>query len=217
MMRRHFTLYIIPFTLAIVIAMAVLSCSDKDDEPYPALITELVMASADAQCVFNTFTTDDGRTFSISNTIKGPTPNVCWRFLCGYVKESEEQARIYVLQRVLVLSDYSSLRQLSHDPTGFVSIWKAGGFINLHLLPKTQGGQQAWGFSCDSAHVNDAGGTNHYLSIVHFQLKDPTAYSDDAYFSLDLDSVAAVRQPSDSLILRVRTFDGWRSWTFNAQ
>ena len=76
--------------LCLAVFVAFVSCSDKDDEPYPALITELVMSSSDSQCLFTSFTTDDDRTFKIANSVKGPSANVRWRFLCGYVKDDSE-------------------------------------------------------------------------------------------------------------------------------
>ncbi len=210
-MKNRFYLF-----LCLAGLLTLVACS-KDDEPYPALITEMAMSSSDAQCMFTTFTTDGGRTFQMSNTIKGPTPNVRWRFLCGYVPESETTAHVYTFIHIPLLADYSPTKQNHHDPTGFASIWKSGGYLNLHLLPKTQGGKQAWGFLRDSTHVNDAGGTNHYLSLFHHQMADVAAYSDDLYVSIDLDSISASRQPEDSIILSINTFSGWRSWSYTAQ
>ena len=195
---------------------ALVSCS-KDDEAYPALITELVMSSSDSQGVFTSFTTDSGRTYEITNTVKGSSPNVRWRFVCGYVKNDETTARVYTFIRVPLLSDCTKVEGLAYDPTGFVSVWKSKGYINLHLMPKTQGGSQAWGFVRDSAIVNDAGGTNHYLSLCHRQLNDPLAYSVDFFTSLDLDSVSVQRHSEDTLFFRLKTFDGWHTWAFGAE
>lgn len=197
-------------------AMAVASCAE-DSEPYPSIITEMVMSSSDGQSIFSSFTTDDGLTYQMTNPLKGPTPNVRWRFICGYVKQDNQQARVYTFIKVPLLSDFSKQDNPRYDPTGLASIWKGGGYINLHLLPKTHGGKQAWGFLRDSAHVNGAGGTNYYLSLSHYQLDDAKAYTEDLFVSLDLDSVAASRTASDSLIFTLRTFEGKRSWTFNAQ
>ena len=215
-MRSRYTSSILHCALALVVAMAITSCSD-DNEPYPSLITEMAMSSSDAKCIFSSFTTDDGHTFQITNPLKGPSPNVRWRFICGYVKEDEQQARVYTFIKVPLLSDFSSYDNPRRDPTGLASIWKSRGYINLHLLPKTQGGKQAWGFLRDSAHVNGAGGTNYYLSLSHYQLDDAKAYTEDLFVGLDLDSVAVSRTASDSLIFSLRTFEGTRSWTFNAQ
>jgi len=192
------------------------SCSE-DDESYPALITEMVMSSSDSQCLFTSFTTDDGRTFKISNSVKGPSANVRWRFLCGYVKDDETTAHVYTFIRVPLLPDYAKVKNPRHDATGFASIWKAGGYINLHLLPMTQGGQQGWGFFCDSTHINDIGGTNYFVSLIHYQLNDVKAYTEELFVSLDLDSISTTRSAADSLIFRMNTLDGWRSWLFNAQ
>ena len=204
-----------PFFL-VAFAFAAVSCS-KDDEPYPALITELVMSSSDAQCMFTSFTTDDGLTYQMSNNVKGPKPNVRWRFLCGYVKVDETTARVYTFIQVPLLPDYTREKDQRRDPTNIASIWKGGGYINLHLLPKTQGGKQAWGFIRDSICTNKAGGTDYFVSLSHYQFNDVEAYTTDLFVSLDLDSIAATRTPSDSLIFIVKTYNGRRSWAFGAE
>lgn len=193
------------------------ACDDSDGDPYPSLITELVMASSDAQCVFSSFTTDDGRSFTMTNTVKGPTANVRWRFFCGYVEESPGQARVYSLSRVPLLSDFCNTPNPRHDPTGLASMWASGGYLNLHLLPKTKGGKQAWGFTTDSTHVNDAGGTNYYLSLCHYQLEDQEAYTEDLFLSIDPDSITPHWQSRDSLVFSLRTYNGWqtRGFTFS--
>ena len=203
--------------LCLAVFVAFVSCSDKDDESYPALITELVMSSSDSQCMFTSFTTDDDRTFKIANSVKGPSANVRWRFLCGYVKDDETTARVYTFIRVPFLPNYAKVEKPRRDATGFASIWKSKGYINLHLLPLTKGGQQGWGFLCDSTLINDAGGNNYFVSLIHYQLNDVKAYTEDLFVSLDLDSISTTRSASDSIFFRINTFDGWRSWLFNAQ
>lgn len=206
-MNRYFLCLVALFILA--------SCS-KDEEPYPALITEMAMSSSNAECIFTSFTTDEGRTFQMSNSVKGPSPNVRWRFLCGYVKDNETTARVYTFIRVPLLPDYTQVENQRRDATNIASIWKGGGFINLHLLPLTQGGQQAWGFIRDSISTNNAGGIDYFISLSHYQLNDTEAYTTDLFVSLDLDSVATTRYATDSIVFSVKTYDGKRSWTFGA-
>lgn len=209
--------YKVSLVLCLTALLVTLASCSKDDEPYPALITEMVMSSSNAQCMFTAFTTDDGRTFQMSNNVKGPSPNVRWRFLCGYVKDSETTAHVYTFIHVPYLLDYANVDRPRHDATGFASIWKSGGYINLHLLPMTQGGRQGWGFLRDSTHMNTGGGTNYYVSLIHYQLNDVQAYTEDLFVCLDLDSISASRSAADSLFFRMNTYNGWRSWLFNAQ
>ena len=206
---------ILYISLCFLMFFVVVSCS-KDDEAYPALITELVMSTSDAQGVFTTFTTDDGCTYQISNTVKGPSPNVRWRFVCGYVKDDETTARVYTFIRVPLLPDYTQMENRRRDATNIASVWKGGGYINLHLLPLTQGAQQAWGFIRDSIKTNDAGGSDYFISLSHYQLNDMEAYTTDLFVSLDLDSVATTRYAIDSIFFSVKTYDGIRSWSFGA-
>ena len=209
MMKRntilHFTFYIIPLTFV----LSVLSCSDDKEDAYPSLITEMVMAKANAEGKMASFTTDDGTTYLVDNTISGMTANDCLRCLCTYLMETAGHVKVYRAEAVPILWDYTNVSTMKRDPTGIQSAWLSGGYINLHLTPKTQGGKQAWGFTRDSVTQNTLGGSTYHLSLYHDQRDDFAAYSTDLFACISLDSIPqapATLSSLDSIRLTVQTF-----------
>ena len=189
--------------------------SDNDDESYPSLVTEMVMAQANAQGQMVSFTTDDGQTYIVDNDIHGMTANSRIRCLCGYVTGEPGHATVYNAMTVLILARVPSNIAIKHHPTGIASAWLSGRYVNLHLTPKTQGGKQTWGFSTDSVTPNTLGGSTHHLSLYHDQNDDATSYTSDLYAAISLDSITATPlTPFDSIRLSVTTFNGIAFWQF---
>lgn len=177
------------------------SCSDDNDEaPYPSIVTELVDCPTDAEGRMTEIVLDDDTHLTLTNPQSGLKGSVVYRCLAGYTL-SGTQATLYQLKAATLLHDSTALAQT--DPTGVVSLWRTKHYLNLHLLPKTQGGKQYWGFATDSIV-----GRHAYLRLHHRQGDDPTAYSTDVYASIYLTDVLA-----DTLTLRVQTFSGWSEWT----
>ena len=201
--------------LLLVLPVLAIACSDDDrDEPYPSIITEMALLRSDANGTISRFTTDGGSTYTLSQSLTGARANAAWRFLLGYALNDNQRATLYQMEPVVVLRDSTKRATGYRDPVAFVSSWPGGGFLNFHLLPRTQGGTHGWGFLRDSTSVNALGGTTHHLSLYHRQGNDPTAYSADTYLSLALDSVATSSAESDSVSIAVVTFDGRRLCRF---
>ena len=201
--------------LLILLALTALvtACSDDEQDRYPSLITEMAVMNSDANGTIRAFTTDGGTTYTLSEAFTNVHANAMWRFLVGYALTEGGTADVYSLDPVVILRDSTS-RTAAVAPVTFVSAWLGGGFVNFHLMPKTQGGVHSWGFRRDSTAVNADGGTNHYLSLYHYQGSDPMAYSADAYLSLALDSVAMPAGTTDSVNITLATFNGQRVCQF---
>jgi len=220
-MRHTPFLFSLPVVLLLLCICTLVSCKEDEEESYPALVTELAMARADQQGRMISFTTDDGVIHHVANDIKGMTANSRLRALVSYVKTAPPDgapaensfATVYSARAVPVLWDWTDDRDTPHDPTGIQSAWLAGGFVNLHLTPKTHGGKQAWGFSQDSVTVNALGSTTHHLSLCHQQGEDATAYTTDLFACISLDSIALLA-PHDSIRLTVFTFNSPATWQF---
>lgn len=181
-----------------------LSCSE-DEKTYPSIITEFAEMKADDKGMAKSITLDDGRSYGITNQIADLKPGANYRVVCGYVADNQ-QASIYSLDPAYVLRD--SVKIARHDPTGVLSAWRSGRFINLHLRPKTQGGTQYWGYITDSITAHHA-----HLSLHHRQMEDPTSYSCDIYASLPIDSIQGITI-GDTISLRIKTFNGAKIFTF---
>ena len=201
-MRRLHTLLI---SLTLTLTGMLMSCSSDDEGTYPSIITEFASMKTNESGVMKSFTTDDNRTYQISNLLEGYLHNTLYRVVCGFVPEGNK-ARVYQLHGAYLLRD--SLQQAQHDPTGVVSAWRRGHFINLHLSPLTQGGTQYWGFITDSIHPQHA-----FLSLHHRQGEDPLSYTKTVYASIPLDSIAGY-DATDTVTLVIQTFQGTKRFDF---
>lgn len=142
---------------------------------------------------------DNDTELPLSNPQTGLKPNVTYRALAGFALDNGK-VRLYSLKSATLLRDSTSVAQC--DPVNVTSIWRTRRYINLHLLPKTQGGEQSWGFITDSIVGNHA-----YLRLHHRQETDPTSYSTDVYASLPLKLLEA-----NQFTIRINTFSGTKEW-----
>ena len=172
------------------------SCHDDDDAPYPSVITELADCPTDTEGKMTAIVLDDDTRLTLSNPKTGLKPSVTYRALVGYTLGNDGYATLYSAKPATLLKDSTAVA--ISDPTNIVSIWRTGRYINLHLLPKTQGGNQTWGYIVERIE-----GQHAYLRLHHRQGSDPISYSTDQYASLPLDLVPATR-----ITLRIETFQG---------
>lgn len=197
------------------VTLVLAACSkDEDDTSYPNLISDYVTAISDADGRVTRIRTDNGTEFAIVNVITGMEPSTEARAICGYVVEEDGRVTVYTITGIPLLHNCADLKTIRHDPTGVAAVWQSGGYINMHLLPKTHSGVQNWGYCIDSTATNAAGATNHYLSIYHDQNKDAEAYTGHIYASISLDSIAETFVPHDTVRLVIDTYDGPQQWTF---
>lgn len=203
-MRRLLSLTILAFSLV--------ACSSDDERAYPSVVTEMVVMRSDDSGTIRSFVTDAQKSYVLVKPYTGVKANAAWRMLLGYALEENGEASVYAMEPVVVLRDSTTSEDLRRDPIGFVSCWRSGRYVNLHLRPKTQGGVHYWAYARESATNNGGGGTTYSLLLHHRQGDDPTAYSTDAYLSIPVDSVSKEISNSDSIIITMTTFDGQRSY-----
>ncbi len=197
-MNRPFKLTFLILNFAFLISSS--SCTnDKDDAPYPSIVTEMVDCPTDAAGQLTKIVLDDNTQLSLTNPLSDLKPSVTYRALAGYTL-TDGKATLYQLKAAALLHDSTAVAQT--DPLKVVSVWRTKRYFNFHLQPKTQGGQQTWGFITDSIV-----GKRAYLRLHHRQGDDPTAYTTDVYASLYLQDIAA-----DSITIRINTFSGLREW-----
>lgn len=192
-----------PVSLTLLLLFFCLSsCHDDDsDAPYPSIITEMADCPTDDEGTMRAIVLDDDTRLTLTNPQTGLRASVTYRALAGFTRQADRQATLYSLTAAPLLRDSTAVAVC--DPVGVASLWRTGRYLNLHLLPKTQGqGRQAWGYIVDSIADRHA-----YLRLHHRQDTDPTAYSTDLYASLPLSEVDA-----DRFTLRIETFSGTREW-----
>ncbi len=177
------------------------SCNDDKNDVYPSIITEMADCPTDDEGTMRAILLDDDTRLTLTNPQTGLKPSVTYRALAGFTRQADRQATLYSLTAAPLLRDSTAVAVC--DPVGVASLWRTGRYLNLHLLPKTQGqGRQTWGYIVDSIADRHA-----YLRLHHRQDTDPTAYSTDLYASLPLFEVDA-----DQFTIRIETFQGPREW-----
>lgn len=193
------------FTLLLLIA----SCKGDDDtsDIYPNVITEFALIKTDASGTMTELTTDDNRTYTISNPMDGYDKNVRYRAVCGFVPDGQT-ATIYQMTAAYMLRDSTALA-FEPDAINVTSVWQSGRFINMHLSPLTQGGTQYWGYRIDGK----SGNTTH-ISLHHRQNGDPLSYTQTVYASITTEDFETI-PAGDNIALHIKTFNkGEQIWTF---
>ena len=192
----------------LLLLLCLFSCCKRDDSSdfYPNVITEFAMIRTDAEGTMTEFTTDDERTYTISNPQEGYGKNVTYRAVCGYVPDGQT-ATLYHATGAYLLRD-STLLASEPDAIKVTSVWQSGRYINMQLAPLTQGGRQYWGYRIDSLRSR----TTH-LSLHHRQNGDPLSYTQTVYASLPTDSLTTI-PAGDSIALHIKTFNGEQVWAF---
>lgn len=184
---------------------------DNDSASYPALITEFANLQTNENGVAVTFHNDKGEKFNIGNHIENLIPNATYRIVCGYevTDKSAKSAIIYKVERVEVLKEQATAHC---DALNVIAVWMGGHFINMHLAPKTQGGEHDWGYHLDRIS-NYKGQKAYHLSLFHHQKEDPTAYTENRYASVNLTQLTDI-QSGDSIYISIQTFEKDKTWCF---
>ena len=192
-----------------LLLLLLFSCSKNSDDSsdfYPNVVTEFATIWTDAAGRMTKLTTDDERTYTISNPQSGYKENYKYRAVCGFVPEGQT-VMLYNATGAYLLRDSTELAY-EPDAVKVVSAWQSGRYINMQLSPLTQGGRQYWGYRIDEV----SGNTTH-ISLHHRQNGDPLSYTQTVYASILTDDFEQV--PSGDFIqLHIKTFEGEQVWTF---
>ena len=193
--------------LSLLLILLVASCSgDNASDIYPSIVTEFAMIQTDASGAMTQLTTDDGRSFVITNPQSGFAPNARFRVVCGYVVDGQS-VTLHHATGAYLLRDSTAVTH-EPDPVKVTSVWQSGRFVNMQLAPLTQGGIQYWGFRTEGVSSR-----THHIRLHHRQNADPLSYTQTIYASISVDSLKSVTS-GDSIALHVSTFQGEQVWTF---
>ncbi len=205
------------FPLALFLVFLLGACG-KEDEAYPSIVTEMACLYTDRNGQMTQMVLDDGTTYDVSGQkLTGYHESALYRGVCGFVPDGAGKAKIYTLYPVGNIREAGDSISEKYDYTDVKSIWRGGAFLNFHLSPMTQGGEQEWAFKKDSVSTNTLGGTTYFISICHDQGDDPQAYHVNYYASMFVDSIAQNRTPQDSINVAVHTFDGLRHYCVSGE
>lgn len=185
-MRRFWNI-----ALCILGLMASTACSE-DGECYPPIITDLVVVETDAQGMVETVRMDHGERFPVHQALNFHVADSSFRCMASYTQDAGKVTFFdlvkvfsqppypvddyYVVVNGVVHHDAS---MLPRHPVKVISMWRSGGYINMHLGVKTAGmGWHQYGFCEDSVH--------HYWLLHQRPAQDGQAYTEQVYLSMPI-------------------------------
>ena len=195
-------------SLLCLLCICMESCSD-DHEDYPPIVSDLLLVRTDALGRCQAAVLDDGSTYPlVSQSLWTDNRDTLVRCQASYTIESGKM-ELYGLTEVFASRPYPAdfILQLSdgilpRDPMKVVSMWKSGGYINMHLSLMTAGLKgHTYAFCEDS--------TGCY-SLLHSRPSgDAEAYAKSVFFSMP------IQHEAESVTFSVHTYDGIFTRTFS--
>jgi len=205
--------------LCVLCLTCLMACSDGDDDSggyIPPYITDLMMATTDADGKIQRVCLDDGTEYNVaSQQISLSAKETKIRCMATYTHANHQPFQLHSIApiftdvphpansiRVMINGlVYQDVSLLPRDQMKVISMWKSGGYLNLHLgMMTTDNGMHEFLF-CE-----DAPGQ---YSLLHSRpSSDGSAYTEHLYMSMPIpDGV-------DEFTFTVRTYDGDYTRTF---
>ena len=137
--------------LCVAFAMCLVACNDGDDDDggyIPPYITDFLVASTGADGKVVSVRLDDGTTHNVaSQQVDLEHKDTLFRCMATYTLEKGKNLKLYGIQPVFSYKPYKAtsiyvvingqpyqdVSLLPRDPMKVISMWKAGGYLNLHL------------------------------------------------------------------------------------
>lgn len=205
--------------LCVAFVVCLVACSDGDDdggEYIPPYITDFLVASTDADGKVVSVRLDDGTTHNVaSQQVDLERKDTLFRCMATYTLEKGKNLKLYGIQPVFSYKPYKAtsiymiidgqtyqdVSLLPRDPMKIISMWKGGGYLNLHLgLMTTHQGVHQYVFCEDSV--------GHYSLLHQRPAYDGSAYTENVYLSMP------IPEGLESFTFTVRTYDGDYTQTF---
>ena len=205
-------------TVLVVVSGLLVGCTQGEEDSggyVPPYITDLMVVNTDFDGRLVTVVLDDGSIYDVAAQ-QLQTKAINEKVRCrGTYTLSEGKMELLGLAAIFssgpvaaesfVLTvdgkEYGGVEYLPRDPVKVISMWKSGGYINLHLGVMTSGeGVHQYAF-CKEA-------PGHY-SLVHLRpLSDKESYTEQVYMSMPIPAGV------DELTFSVHTYDGICTRTF---
>lgn len=205
--------------LCVTLVTCLVACSDGDDDGgayIPPYVTDLLVANTDADGKVVSVCLDDGTIHHVAaQQVDLGQKDTLLRCMAVYTQENEKNFELssirpvfcsnpYPASSIYVIVDgrvYKDASLLPRDPMKVVSMWKSGGYLNLHLgLMTTNRGIHQYAFCEDSE--------GHYSLLHHRPASDGSAYTEHIYLSMP------IPEGRESFTFTVRTYDGDYTRTF---
>lgn len=197
--------------LCVAFAVCLVACADGEDDnggyisPY---VTDFLVASTDAEGKLVSVRLDDGTTYNVADQqVDLERKDTLLRCLATYTQDKRFKLssiypvfsnKPYPATSIYVIVDgkpYQDVSLLPRDPMKVISMWKAGGYLNLHLgVMTTNMGLHQYAFCEDSV--------GHYSLLHSRPASDGSAYTEHIYMSMP------IPEGLDSFTFTVKTYDG---------
>ncbi len=197
--------------LCVAFAVCLVACADGEDDnggyisPY---VTDFLVASTDAEGKVVSVRLDDGTTYNVADQqVDLERKDTLLRCLATYTQDKRFKLssiqpvfsnKPYPATSIYVIVDgqpYQDVSLLPRDPMKVISMWKAGGYLNLHLgVMTTNMGLHQYAFCEDSV--------GHYSLLHSRPASDGSAYTEHIYMSMP------IPEGLDSFTFTVKTYDG---------
>lgn len=205
--------------LCVAFAVCMVACSDGEDDGdvyIPPYVTDFMVASTNADGKVVTVRLDNGITYNVaSQQVDLERKDTLLRCMATYTHEKGNNFKLSSIRPVfcdkphpatsiyVVVNGkaYQDVSLLPRDPMKVISMWKGGGYLNLHLGVMTNGNGLHQYYFCEDS-------IGHY-SLLHMRpANDGSAYTEHVYLSM------SIPEEQDSFTFTVKTYDGDYTRTF---
>ncbi|MBQ8711007.1 MAG: NigD-like N-terminal domain-containing protein [Bacteroidaceae bacterium] len=202
--------------LCAMFVLFVAACSHDDDNNFPPIVTDLLVASTDANGQVVSVRLDDGTTYHVAaQQVNLGKRDTTLRCMATYTHEGNQGLKLQSIQPIfsdrsypvssfyMVVNGvvYHDASLLPRSPMKVISMWKSGGYLNLHLGLMTTGeGAHQYGFCEDSV--------GHYSLLHQRPMGDQASYTEHVYMSMPLP------EGLKEVTFSVNTYDGIYTQTF---
>ena len=203
--------------LCVAFVVGLVACSDDHDGDYiPSYVTDFLVASTDADGKVVSVLLDDGTTYNVaSQGFTSDGKDTLFRCKATYTHEANKDLQLYNLAQVYSQRPYPAssfywvvngeiyrdVSLLPRDPMKVVSMWRSGGYLNMHLGVMTIDNGYHQYFFCEDS-------VGHFSLLHQRPASDGSAYTKDVYLSMP------IPKGLDSLTFSVTTYDGTYTRTF---
>lgn len=177
--RRH-CIVLYKGVMACAVLLFLFSCKE-DDYQYPAVRTDFVSVTTNAEGKVDSLFDDNGSKYAVSLSQTGLTKDSLYRCVSTYAV-NESGVQLYNLQNI-VSPDPLIYGILKTDPVTSVRIWRGADYINMVVKTLGQSKAHRWGL-----HEASFDTQKHCLSftLYHDINGDYPAFSRETYLSFPL-------------------------------
>lgn len=208
---------------ALMLGMTFVGVSCSDEYNYPDVLTEFVDIHTSAEGVIDELHTDAGDKYAVKfrEGLGGLVADSIYRSVSVYQLLPEEEGDTAVkLYSSLLIMAYKPVvadafqEGIKTDAVDVQSIWRAGKYLNMVLLPKVKEEKHAFHFIEEGITVEEGVRTLN-LRLYHDRGNDFEAFTEKVYLSVPLWAYADDLKEGDKVRFTVNTYkDGERSWVF---